>query len=208
MRKLLKVAAIAAFAFTLVPASAFAHGNGKNDKADQRGGNWMRKFKDYRKNNRQVDGTVTAVGTSSFTMKAKDGTVYTVNVSSTTKLEKPFNVAITFADIKVNNNVHVKGAVDTNTITASVVVATPQNTHAAKGAGTVTAVSGNTVTLQTNNRGIISNVTVKTDSTTQVVKKDATAGTTADVVVGSKIKVKGLWDELTNVLNAMHIRLK
>ena len=189
----------------LAPVAAFAHGNGIHVDGNSHIAIALGHFREHRST---INGSVTASGSSQLTVKAKNGTVYTVAVDASTKLVKPFNVPIVFGDIHVNDNVQVKGVITGTSVAAASIVVTPANTHVAAGKGMVTAVSGNTVTLQTTNHGIVSNVTVKTDANTQVTKSDGSVGATSDVTVGSQIKVKGLWDELLNVLNAIKIKIR
>jgi hypothetical protein len=206
-------AAVAAIAIAFIlPTAAFAHGN-KDDNSD-RGGLRAGLHLGWHKNKKQshaLSGTVTAVSTNSFDVKKADNTTVKVLVGSSTKIYRPFGSAIAITDIKVNDKVQVKGMADSsvaNQLTASFVLVMPQNTHPAKAKGTVTAVSGSTVTVQTNNHGVISNVTVNTDANTTVKKSDGSAGVFADIAVGSKVAVKGLWQELANTLTALKVRLK
>jgi hypothetical protein len=157
---------------------------------------------------RALTGTVTAVGSASFDFKAANGTVYTVTVANAT-LRHPFSdAAILLTDIKVGDMVVVKGSVNGSDIAASAVLDMPANTHPAIiPNGTVTAVSGNTLTVQMEHLGVVSNVTVNTDANTMDTKSDGTAGTVSDVHVGSNISVKGLWNTLLNVLNAIKIMI-
>jgi hypothetical protein len=80
-----------------------------------------------------------------------------------------------------------------------------ENVRPGKAKGTVTAVSGNTITLQTKNDKTI---TVNTTAETDVVKADGTTGTTTDIQVGSKLKIWGLWDKITNILSALRIHIR
>ena len=193
MRRFTTFAAGAALLMAILPGLASAHGN--NAEA--------------REHDRVRSGTVTAVSTSGFTLKARDGTVFTVNVTSDTKLTLVGTGAIKLSDITVNANALVTGKVDGTAITAKVVVVTPANTHPATAKGTVTAVAGTSFSLQTNNHGVISNVTVNTDANTKIQKSSSTStATMADVTVGAVVKVRGLWDEILNVLNAIKIRIK
>ena len=151
-------------------------------------------------------GTVTAVSGSSFTLKANNGIVYTVNTSGSTTFNFPFKGSATFADIHVNDMARVRGTASAQVITAASVVIIPANNRPAVAKGTVTAVSGSSLTLQLNNNA--NSITVNTDSNTTVTKADGSAGTTADVHVGSAVKVRGLWDMVLNVFKAITIHLK
>jgi len=151
-------------------------------------------------------GTVTAVGSTSFNFKAEDGTMFTVDTSNA-KIVQAFGSAITLNSVVVGDNAKVNGTVNGNIITASRVMVTPPNTHKAVGAGTVTAVNGNSFTLKTDNHGIISSATVNTSASTTIISQNGATTTSASILVGSQVLVKGLWDELLNVLNAIKIRI-
>lgn len=209
MNKYTKIAIVAAFALIAFPGAALAHNGG--DKADVRGddrGGWdIKPIRPIRIARHSKAGMVIALQTTGFTLKAKDDTTYTVLIAGA-KLTNQFGKTILPADIKVNDSVVVVGTLNDTTLTAASVLDMPANTHRAQAKGTITAVSGNTVTLQTNNQGVISNVTVKTSADTMIKKSDGTVGTSADLTVGSKVRVKGLWDEVLNVLNAISVKLR
>jgi len=218
MTKLKKIAAGGALALLVLPSIALAH-----DGRDEWGVGASIKEKirlaisdsrhdddndeeDENKHKRQVRGMVTAKTASSFNVKTKDGTVFTVLINNDTKIVGPFGMGLTLANINVDDTATVKGVASGSQITASMVIVTPKNTHPAVAKGNVTAVSGNTVTLQSQNRGVVYSVTVNTNAST-TVQTAGGATTTAAIQVGSKISAKGLWDELLNVLNAIKIRI-
>lgn len=155
-------------------------------------------------------GSVTAISSNGFTLLAEDGTSYTVDTSNAKllRLSADGKAMVALTDLKITDKVVVRGErADDGTLNARMVYAIPANTHPASGRGTVTAVSGNNFTLQLNNHGIISNVTVDTSANT-VIKQDGKASASmADIQVGSKVKVRGLWDEVLNVLNAIRIKI-
>ena len=156
-----------------------------------------------------LGGTVTAVGDNTLTVKGENNIIYTVDVEDAKlfRISADGNSTV-LADIKVGDRVMIKGDLESNnTIEAKSVHAMPANTHPAQARGTVTAVNDDQFTLQLNHHGVISNVTVDTNSNTVVKKANGETGTTADVEVGSKVKVGGLWDELLNVLAAIRIKL-
>jgi hypothetical protein len=222
-KKFTRFIAIAAIATIAIPGLAFAHNDDdkgkkedrqerqehRNDKrAEQTNEFGVRVFEDnglhlgvsglfYR-------GTVTAVSATGFTLKTKDNASLTVDASSAKIIRMP-RTAILLTDIKVNDSVWITGTKVNGGITASVVYAMSENIKPAKANGTVTAVSGNTVTLQTKND---KTVTVTTTPDTNIVKADGTVGVNTDILVGSKLKIWGLWDKLTNILSALRIKIK
>jgi|HubBroStandDraft_4_1064222.scaffolds.fasta_scaffold347385_1 hypothetical protein len=110
---------------------------------------------------RKISGTIQSLGSQSFVIKALSGKkMTTVNVDSTTKYTS-FTGSVTFADLKVGDNVSVKGRLDPSTkaILAQSVTITPPT-------GTVTAVSGSTITLTSATTQ--TSVTIHTSSATIV----------------------------------------
>ncbi len=210
MKKLTKIAA--AFAVVLLlPTMALAHNNGE-DKNNGNGINIKNLFHqdnkdktEFRINDKFKSGTVTAISSTGFNFTTSEGVSFSVNTEGA-KITRAFDGKIELSGIHVNDKVRVVGSLDGSNITAKVVVVTPANTHVAKGGGKVTAVNGNVVTVQTNNHGIPSTFTVTTDSST-VIKQNGSTTTLASVQVGSKISVKGLWDELVNTLKAIKIKI-
>jgi hypothetical protein len=208
MKKSIKYISALALVLTIMPMAAQAHGNKNSEDKDRLKANisaWFQKGErgDDRFRSRDIDsildekanlqyksGKVTAVSSASFTLTAEDGTVYTVNTSGAT-FNTAFNGSFLQANLKAEDYVRVKGSVSGNAITAKTILVSPANTQPAKGKGTVTAVSGSTLTVQTKGNNT---VTVNTDANTSVTKTDGSTGVVSDVAVGSKVSVKGLWN--------------
>jgi hypothetical protein len=73
-------------------------------------------------------GTVKSVGTDTFTLTTRDGTVVTVDVGKTTTYRDPGTTTSTFADVTVGEHVAVFGTDTSNTVTAtSVAIGNPPN---------------------------------------------------------------------------------
>ena len=224
-KKFSTLIAVAAIATMAMPGLAFAS-NGK-DKDDDRN----EQKQERRENNREhrseqtndlgvrvfedrglhlgipglfYKGKVTAVSSTGFTMIIRDNSSLTVDASSAKIIRVPRTV-IGLADIKVNDSVWVTGTKVNSTITASVIYNMSENVRPAKTKGNVTAVNGNTITVQTKNDKTI---TVNTTGDTSVVKQDGTLGTTGDVQVGSSLKLWGLWDKVANLFSALRIKIK
>lgn len=177
--------------------------NSRNGDQDGREGKGEHDFANVNANRHM--GTVTALGANSFTMTGKDSIVYTVDTTGTTTYSLPFKGILVFSDIKVNDSVKVLGPVSGTIITATSIIDTPVNMKAKKASGTVTAVNGSTLTVQTKDATAL---TVNTNANTVVTKADGTTGTMADILVGSSLKIRGLWDSVLNVFNAIKIKLK
>ena len=213
-----KILASSAIMLGILPFAASAHGkdNNKGDSGRHLGiMKIMENFgKDFGKKVEAIkahafSGSVTAVGTNSLTVTGSDSKVYTVNTTDA-KIYHAFNkTPIALNDVKVGDKVTVFGSVDAagTTVTAKWVLVVPANTHPAMTTGKVTAATGNTVTVQNTHTGVVNNVVISTDANTTVTK-DGQPATTADVAVGSNVKVQGLWNETLNVLNAIKINIR
>lgn len=222
MKKSIKYISALALVFTLMSFAAQAHGNKNSDDNNKLKANisaWFQKGErnddrfrardidrilDEKANLQHKSGKVTAVSTTSFTLTTDDGTVYTVNTAGAT-FSTAFNGSFSQATLKAEDYVKVKGSVSGSTITAKTILVSPLNTQPAKGKGTVTAVSGSTLTVQTKGNNT---VTVNTDANTSVTKTDGSTGAVSDVAVGSKVSVKGLWNSMLNTLNAIKIKIQ
>jgi len=203
MKKITKIIAALAI-LTILPMSALAHNNDNDD--DNKIGLKLQS-QVLKRRNLTISGTITAVSSTGFTLQSTATiTPFTV-LTADAKIIQAFGMKIHLADIHVNDKAKVKGTVEGSVIMAKKVVVTPPNTHPAKGKGMVTAVGGNSFTLQTNHQGIISNVTVNTNASTTIITKNGSATTSAAIVVGSKVKIKGLWNEILNVLNAIKVKI-
>ncbi len=148
-------------------------------------------------------GTVASVTGSGFTFTTKDNTTLTATTSGAKLIRLP-RTEIVLADILVGDKVFITGTKSGSTVTASVVYDMSKNLKPAKAKGTVTAVNGNTVTVQTKDN---KTATVIVDQDTVVKTGDHQTGTTADITVGSKVKVTGLWNTILNVLNAIKVKI-
>ncbi|HLX40223.1 MAG TPA: DUF5666 domain-containing protein [Ktedonobacteraceae bacterium] len=132
---------------------------------------------------RKISGIIQSLGNQSFVIKASSGKkLTTVNVDSTTKYTS-FTGTITFADLKVGDNVTVKGRLDPSTkaILAQSVTITPPT-------GTVTVVSGSTITLTS--AATQTSVTIHTSSAT-IVSIGTIPVSSSFIVAGQTIAYAG-----------------
>lgn len=151
-----------------------------------------------------IFGTVTAVNGTTITVSSKNidkkadaqvTTTYTVNASGA--IVDKDRAASTVSAIKVGDNVMIEGKIDGTSVIATRVHigvlakgGTPGTMPEGNGqpiiGGTVTAVSGNTITI-TNK----SNVTYTIDASNAKITKSGTAATVANVAVGDSIVAQG-----------------
>jgi len=141
-------------------------------------------------------GTVTAVGTGTFTVQGREGApvVYTTSATTAYYLGKTVS---TVAALAVGERVLVQLTNTTPQTVTSVVI------QLSSFEGKVTAVAGNVITI-TGHEGSTSRTVNVTATTTYL--QGGTASTLAAVVVGSEIKATGLIDT-TGALNATSVRV-
>lgn len=163
-------------------------------------------------------GTVSAVSSTGFTMTTpakteKDGSSsvmlapvssssIVVNTSGALLIRLP-NTVIALSAIAVGDQVFVQGQNTSGTINAIVVYDLQAGIQPARAKGTVTAVTGSTLIVQAKNG---QSITVNTDANTSVTQ-NGSASTVANVAVGSKVGLAGLWNSVLNVFNAIRIRI-
>jgi hypothetical protein len=139
------------------------------------------------------DGNVTAISGNTITMQEESdegGASYTVDASKATITNN--GAAATVADIKVGDRIFVQGNVSgTNVIATSVSLGGGRGRgHAALGNdGNVTAISGNTITMQEESDEGGASYTV--DASKATITNNGAAATVADIKVGDKIMVSG-----------------
>ena len=137
----------------------------------------------------EVEGAVSAVGTTSLTVTKEDGTSATVNVNAETKLRAPDRDGsgkITLADILVADKVEAYMSATDPTLALSVMV----EAKGTKVAGTVAAVGAGSVTI-TLADATTKTVTVNASTKLRIPAADGTpTGTLADLKVGNTIKAK------------------
>jgi hypothetical protein len=141
-----------------------------------------------------VGGVVTAVTSSSVTVQGRDGTLTTFTYSATTTF-KEGATALSASDVTVGERVGIESSSDAPTVALSVQV---MLTHEF---GTVTAISGDTITIK-NFKGM-SNIIVVSADTTYTSGK--VAGTVGDVVVGAKIGAEGTIASDGTTLDALNV---
>jgi hypothetical protein len=130
-----------------------------------------------------AEGTVTAVGDSSITVKTADGASLTINVTSSTTYTINGTTGA-LGGITVGNVVHADGTANADgTFTATSVHVQPASLR-----GTVTAVGASSITIA-DASGATATINV-TSSTTY--RNSAGSATLADVTVGSVVSAQGV----------------
>ncbi len=156
-----------------------------------------------------VVGTVATVGSNSFTVKAKDGSTVTVDVSSSTTYRDRDVTSPTLANVTVGEMVAAFGTETSNTVTAtSVDIGGPGGPggHGGPGGsppaavGTVATVGSNSFTIKTKDG---TTVTVDVSSSTTYRDRDVTSPTLANVTVGEMVAAFGT--ETSNTVTATSV---
>ncbi len=198
------LAGIAVVAAAVAPAISSAHENKASVKADVRleahGHDGLRHaFRDMRElAHNAVTGTVSAVNNGVLTITKTNGTSATVQTNSSTSVKGDGKTA-TLADVTVGTKVAVKGTWDsTHTVLTATKIAIVNKLHPVRDwlgnlfaqhvvAGSVTAVSGNTITVKGNDGAVYS----VNAASAKFFDKSETSATISDVKVGDKVQVFG-----------------
>jgi len=133
------------------------------------------------------------VGTNTFTLKGRDGTTVTVDVSSSTTYKDGKVTSPTFANVTVGERVSVEGTTTSGVVTATSVEigfggGMFGHGTAPAAAGTVESVGTNTFTLKGRNG---TTVTVDVSSSTTYKDGKVTSPTFANVTKGEMVSVEG-----------------
>jgi len=152
--------------------------------------------------------TLTAVNGTTLTVKRTDDKVYTVNTDSNTRFRARFWGKISITDLQVNDKLNIVGTLtDSSTNTVSARLVRDLNLMRRKGAffGNIQSIdSTNSTFVLSSSRGTI---TVTVSSSTKLVNRKEQTITFADLAVGNRVRVKGLYDSNAKTLtNVTHIK--
>lgn len=140
-----------------------------------------------------TQGQITVISGSSLIV-SKDGKTYMVNTDSKTQYRRHFWGKLSFPEMSVGDKVNVLGKFTDDAKTA-ILARMIRNTSIQKRKG----VFFGTVTTKTDTSLVIStkrgNETVIFDGSTKFVNRKEKSMTAAQINVGDKIRVKGLWDK-------------
>jgi hypothetical protein len=212
--RIVTLATAGALIAALLPLSAFAHDNSSDHNRDNgHKGPFVASFlnafhhrdhdedrdKDEEKNdNDEHDkaairanlffGTVTDVDGSNVTFMARNGEEFTMDVTGV-KVVRLAGDDFVSATLEVGDKILVGGSARGSVITATVVRDLSQN-QPNKVKGKVTAVSGNTITVQTKHNGTQD---VTTNASTTIILDTGLPGSLTDIIVNSMIKANGSW---------------
>lgn len=131
---------------------------------------------------------------------SKDGKTYTITTSAETKFRRNFGGQSSLSEFAVGNILDVRGEWTDETKTTIAARAIHNRSIMKRfGAfvGEITAKTGNTFTLKSVNRN---DQTVTVTNTTKYVNRKMEAITLTDVVIGHRVRVKGMWDKSNNTI--------
>jgi hypothetical protein len=168
-----------------------------HDANDDRDNGQDRRNDDYRNDveHRATVGTIIAINGSTLTVKSMQGTVYTVNTTNAQISRNGGTIAAT--NLAVNDMVIIKGSINGNTVTATSVISGNWKDKFPSGddwknlkpgiMGTVTAVSGSTLSVRAVNGTTYSVETANA----KFQKEKNTAITISNIAVGDSVIIQG-----------------
>ncbi len=150
----------------------------------------------------RIEGAVTAIQGTTLTVQAKNGGTYTVDASGA-KFVRRFGAAMVIGDIQINDQLHVEGRIDGNTVVAKLVRDESLQARHGEFSGKVTTITGTSFVIQTSGRGT---QTIMTTASTTIMKQGATT-TLSAIPVGTQVKVRGVWNTSNNNVVASRIHI-
>lgn len=145
-------------------------------------------------------GTVTAVSGATLTV-TKDSVTYTVSTDSNTIFRRRFGGKSSIDEISVNDIINVLGKWQneekTQILATHIRDLSIQKRHATF-FGTVKTKTDTTLVLSTVNRG---EQTVTISTSTKLVNRKMEEIKMADILIGHRIRVKGIWDSANKVIS-------
>ncbi len=151
------------------------------------------------KNAKIVNGVVTTVSDQNFTV-TKNGKTYTVQTDTDTRFRRHYWGKSSLAELSVGDNVNVWGTFSDDSdsiIHASMVRNLSVMKFRGVFFGTVSAMNGNTWTVETVRRG---NQTVTVSSSARYINRKEQLLTQNEIQVHDRIRLRGLWDKSSNTI--------
>ena len=144
-----------------------------------------------------IGGEITSISGTSLNI-GKDGKTYTVNTDSNTHFQRHYWGKSSLAEFSVGNKVNVQGKF-TDDAKTTILARLIRNLSIMKRHGVflgdVTVKNSNNFVIKSKERG---DQTVYFTGTTKFVKRNEEVMTYADLQVGHRVRVKGLWDKSLN----------
>jgi hypothetical protein len=143
--------------------------------------------------------TITAISGSTLTVTS-GGKTYTVNTVTSTNLRRHFFGKAVLTEFSTNDQIDIVGtATDDTGMTVTARLIRDVSIMKRRGVffGTISAVSGSTITLSTIERGT---QTITVSPSTKYVNQKGNTTTLPEIKVGDKIRIRGLWDKTNNTI--------
>jgi hypothetical protein len=163
--------------------------------------------------NVSVDGAkITAINGSAITATTVLGSAtltWTVNTDANTKLIRRSNASSSLHELAVGHTISFTGMLSSGsslTVVAKQIKDWSVQKKDATFAGTVASMNAGarTFVLNTNTQGAL---TVMVSDSTKLVKGNSTTTSFADIQVGGKVEVSGVWDASANTITAAKVRI-
>ncbi len=171
----------------------------RNDVMEKRGEGAMRKLAGKGNRVHLVGAEVNAVGDGTITAE-KDGKTYTVNTDTKTKLRRHFWGKSELAEFSIGNMVNIWGTwADETQTTINAKMIKNLSIMKRHGAffGTIKSLGDNSFVITSVHRG---DQTVTVATTTKYLNRREQAIAFADLQVGHRVRIKGLWDKSNNTV--------
>jgi len=144
-----------------------------------------------------IGGEITAISGTTLTV-SKDGKIYTVNTDSNTHFQRHYWGKSSLDEFSVGNKVNIHGKF-TDEAKTTILARLVRNLSIMKRHGVfigdVTAKNSDNFVINSKQRG---SQTVFFSGITKFVKRNEQTMTYADLLVGHRVRVKGLWDKTLN----------
>ena len=145
-----------------------------------------------------INGAIVKTASGSGLTITKDGKDYTVNASTSTIIRRKFWGKSTLSDIAVGHTVNVWGRWSDDaqtTIAARLIRDLSIQKRNGVFIGTVKSKDANSFVLSTRLRG---DQMIQYDANTKFINRRGVSITATEISVGDRVRVKGLWDRVTN----------
>ena len=155
----------------------------------------------------KIIGAEVTVNSGTTLTVTKDGKIYTVNTDANTVFKRRYWGNAKLSEMPIGDKVNVWGKfTDTTQTTVDAKMIRDVSIMKRFGVlvGTVKTVTGNTLTIDTVNRGTQS---ATVSSLTKFVNRKEVLINQSDIVVGHKIRVKGMWNEASSMITEVtHVK--
>ncbi len=153
-----------------------------------------------------ISGQLSAVSGTSLTVTASGTTVtvYTVDVSNVNKVARRYGASTDLTALQIGDILQIRGTVNGTNVVATTVRDMSLQARSGTFIGTISAINGNSFTLQSKARG---DQTINTTSTT-VFKQGSATVNISNLAVNQTVTVSGVWDRTNSNVAATRVAIK